>query len=204
MSFIDGSYFIGENLIPNIEAPNDVAINQAIEQYEKEVLLKLLGYSLFKAMNADLDGSGNPQEQRFVDLVDGSEFQHTDGFAQTLKWEGFRNDQKLSLCADYVFYEYIKRTAQKISGVGNVDIKAENAQKVSPVQKLSSAWYRMRELYGIVPPHIKWRNPVKGSDLSCVFDSRPSAYNFLFANKENYPEWVFTPIRANGVNILGV
>ncbi len=203
MSFIDSSYFVGKILIPNIDAPYDVDINQGIDQYEEEVLTKLLGYTLYKAMIDDLDGSGDPQTARFVNLIDGSEFQHSYGnITQTLKWNGFRNTEKLSLSAYYTFYKYVERNVTKMSGVGNTDLKAENADKVSPIRKMTDAWYEMRKLYGIIPPYTRWSQSVEGSSLPCTFNDLPSAYNFLFANKETYPEWIFTP--KGSVNIFGV
>jgi len=203
MSFIDGTYFTGKILIPNIHAPYDVDINQAISQYEEEVLTQLLGYTLHKAMIADLDDNGDPQTARYINLIDGSEFQHAYGnIAQTLKWNGFRNTEKLSLSAYYTFYKYVERNVTKMSGVGNTDLKAENAEKVSPIRKMTDASYEMRKLYGIIPSYARWENSIEGNNLPCTFNDLSSAYNFLFANKETYPEWIFTPIQ--GVNIFGL
>jgi len=209
MSFIDGSYFTGKILIPNIEygavSPNLYSpdIIQAINEYEDEVLDLLLGYTLKNALNDDLDVNGDPQTARFIALVDGSEFQHTYGnITQTLKWNGFRNSQKISFCSYYTYYRYVERNATKMSGVGNTDLKAENAEKVSPIRKMTDAWYLMRKLYGIIPPYTRWEDSVLGSDLPCTFNNLSSAYNFLYANKETYPEWIFTPIK--GVNIFGL
>jgi hypothetical protein len=89
-----------------------------------------------------------------------------------------------------------------MSGVGNSEIKAENADKVSPIRKMTDAWYEMRKLYGITSSFTSWGYPVLGSDLPGTFDHYPSAYNFLYANKSTYPEWIFTPI--GGVNIFGI
>jgi hypothetical protein len=209
MSFTDGSYLTGKILVPNVTyGAIDPAlfgpdIEQAFNEYEPEVLELLLGYSLNEALNDDLDGNGDPQSVRFIALVDGSEFQHTYGnLTQTLKWKGFRNDEKISLCAYYTYYKYIERNVTKMSGVGNTDLKAENAERVSPIRKMTDAWYLMRKLYGIIPTYTRWKNSVLGSDLPCTFNNLSSAYNFLFANKETYPEWIFTPIK--GVNIFGI
>ena len=209
MSLIDGSYFTGKILIPNITygaispAVYSADMLQSIDQYEEEILTSLLGYSLYKLLLADLDGSGDPQTTRFIELIDGVEFEHTYGnITQTLKWKGLRNSDKLSLSAYYTYYKYIERNATKMAAVGNTDLKAENAEKVSPIRKMTDAWYEMRKLYGIIPPYTRWENSIEGSNLPCTFNDSSSAYNFLFANKETYPEWIFTSIQ--GVNVFGL
>ncbi len=201
MSFIDGSYLRGEILIPNLDfKPTDGNtysddILQAIDQYETEILKSLLGYDLWKLLIADLDAGGNPQAARFTNLVDGAEFTNTYNFTKTLKWNGIRNTEKLSFSAYYMFFKYVDRNHSKLSGVGNVKLKAENAERVSPVIKTTKAWSDMLDLYGRIPSQYEdfYVNPIQGSNLPCEFNGLSSAYNFLYANKSTYPEWIFTP-----------
>lgn len=158
------------------------------------MLTDLLGYELYKLMIADLDGSGDPTAQRFKDLVDGAEFQNDYRFAQTLKWNGFRNDEKQSFIAYFMFYKYVERTHSLMSGIGNVLLKAENGERFDPYLKTTAAWSRMQELYGYIDSDYEELYPVsmRGAETS-LFNELPSAYNFLYANKETYPEWVFKP-----------
>jgi hypothetical protein len=67
-----------------------------------------------------------------------------------------------------------------------------------------NAWERMRTLYGKISPEYKrfYDRPILGSELPCVFNADPSAYNFLFANKSNYPDWIFTP--KWNINAFGI
>ena len=79
------SYFTGEIAIPNVRE-NANALNQAIEQYEKEILIQLLGYKLYSLMVADLV-NGEPQSQIFIDLVNDAEFTHViHGESMLMKW----------------------------------------------------------------------------------------------------------------------
>ena len=133
MAFIDSTYFTGEIFIPN--ASSDTKLTAAITQYEKEILMKLLGYPLYKALQADLV-LGEPQTQKYIDLVDGKEFTHTfDGVEYTLKWEGLRNSGKLSLIDYYVYHEYVRRDITRMyEGAGIATPKAgEGWDRVSPV-----------------------------------------------------------------------
>lgn len=199
MSFTTGAYFKNDIAIQNITTDGgstySAAIEAAIDKYESEVRIDLLGYELNKALIADLNPSGVPQAQRFIDLVNGAEFNHPDT-DQLLKWIGFVNAEKESMIAYYVYFNYVYSNNIHLSGVGSIDIKAENAKKVSPFDKLQTSWVKFQKLYAGFEYDVNERyfseNGVKVDDLSGAFNTLPSAYNFLYANKENYPEWVFT------------
>lgn len=196
MSFIDSTYFVGEINIPDT-TPNATTISQAITQYEKEILMSLLGYPLYKLLIADLS-NGIPQTQKYVDLVNGAEFTHSfRGEDITLKWEGLKNTALQSLIAYYVFYKYVERDVTRLYGTGvSIASTKEGWERASPVNKLINAWERMRELYGKIPPEYKDRYsyPIFCESMPGVFNSDPSAYNFLYANIDDYPDWIFTPI----------
>jgi len=203
MQFIDNSYFIGEINIKN--AWSDSQIIQAIDQYEKEILISLLGYKLYSLLIADCS-TGEPVTQKYIDLVNGVEFIHIyHGEEITLKWEGLRNTSKTSLIAYYVFYKQLERDVTRLYGSGvSFAPKGEGWERVSPVNKLCATWERMRELYGKLPPEYRnaFNRPIKGSSLPGVFNCEPSAFNFLFANKEDYPDWIFTP--QWNINAFGI
>lgn len=196
MAFIDSTYFVGEINIPN--ASTEAGLTQAMAQYEKEILVQLLGYKLYSLLMADCTGLGGiPVTQKYIDLVNGKEFSHEyGGETITLKWEGFKNSAKISLIAYYIFYRYLERDVTRLYGTGvSISPDGNGWQRVSPMNKLIWSWERMRSLYGIIPIDYKhtFRSPVKGDNISCVFNADPSAFNFLFANKTDYPDWIFNP-----------
>jgi len=193
--FIDSTYFTGELAVPN--AANETGLTQAITQYEKEILISLLGYKLYSLLQADLV-NGVPQTQKYLNLVNGAEFTHTfGGVDYTLKWDGLINTGKISLIAYYVYYKYVERNISAFYGTGvSMANTQEGWSRVSPESKMIGAWERMRELYGKWPPEYKqyYHYPILGTDLSETFDLSPSAYHFLLKNKTDYPDWVFTPL----------
>ena len=206
MSFIDSTYFTGEINIPQA-ATND-RLTQAIEQYEREYLILLLGYELYKALQADLDSNGDPQTQKYTDLVDGAEFTHEYKDEERLiKWEGLRNSTAglLSPIAFYVYYKFVERdiTEWKSSGVGVVP-GGKDWDRRNPTYKLANVWDRLRDIHGRVP--IRYKNtfnyPVLGSEIGGPYDFSPSAFNFLYANKSDYTEWIFTPLWS--INVFGI
>ena len=203
MSLIDYTYFTGEINIPQA-ATND-RLTQAINQYEKEFLILLLGYELYKALIADLDG-GVPQTDRFKDLIQGAEFTHSyNGEDRLLKWEGLTNDTLLSPIAFYVYYKFVERDISewKTSGVGVVP-GGKDWDRRNPTYKLAEVWDRLRDMYGRIPVRYKdtVTYPVLGSNISGPYDFNPSAFNFLYTNKDDYAEWVFTPLW--NINVFGI
>jgi len=201
--FIDQSYFVGEISLPN-QTENAESISQAIAQYEKEILIKLLGYKLYSLLVADLI-EGEPQSEIFQDLVNGAEFEHVfAGEPMPLKWEGLKNDSRQSLLAYFTYYKYVECDVTHLSGAGVILTPSGKGVRASSVNKLCNAWERMRMLYGPITANYKQliNYPVKGSNLPYVFNCEPSAYNFLFANKQDYPDWVFTP--QWNINAFGI
>lgn len=198
-SFIANTYFVGEINIPNVsETGTAAALLQATTQYEKEILISLLGYKLYSLLIADCaGGTGLPVTQIYIDLVNGKEFTHNyKGQDYTIKWEGLKNSALQSLIAYYVFYKYVERDVTRLYGTGVSMAKAgEGWGRVSPMSKLINAWDRMRDLYGRIPVEYEahWCYPRLSTAITQVYDMKPSAYNFLYANKDNYPDWIFTP-----------
>ena len=195
MAFIDSTYFVGEIQIPNVTA-NATEIAQAIGQYEKEILVDLLGYKLYSLLQADLS-NGIPVTQKYVDLVNGAEFIHSYmGEDITLKWDGLKNTALQSPIAYYVFYKYVERDITRLYGTGVSMATTEKGwERVSPESKLINAWEKMRVMYGKLPPEYKgyFRGPIKGENITYSGNCDPSALNFLIANMDDYLDWYFTP-----------
>ena len=165
----------------------------------------MLGYKLYSLLIADCTDNV-PATQIYIDLVNGAEFTHAyKGQEITLKWEGFKNTAKTSLIAYYVFYKQLERDVTRLYGTGVSMAKVnEGWERVSPVNKLCAVWERMRELYGKIPPEYKkyYNRSIIGSSLPGNFYPDPSALNFLFVNKDDYPDWIFTP--QWNINAFGI
>jgi hypothetical protein len=200
-TIIDGSYFIDNIMIPQAydssteQTATDVLY--AIQKHEIAVLDDLLGYKLRKALFADLDGNGEPQSQRFKDLINGSEFTIEEDDNRLCKWKGFRNSEKDSLIAYYVYYQYVYQYHIHLSGVGSVNYQAENGEKATPFDKLEIAWRNFMQLYSAFDFETNeayfYEDGMKVSDLPGILNYYPTAYNFLYVNADEYPEWIFKP-----------
>lgn len=185
---ISNSYFIGDIQLPNLDkVPNN--ISAAIVRYEKEIFIKLLGYQLWKEFT---DALADAPAQKWLDLRDGKDFElEYNGRTYTLHWNGFENTDKISLIAYYVYFKFRETTNIVTSGIGDVKGKGENSVIVDDYPKMVNAWNEMVDLYGYVPKryHENW-----SMDTLRVYNPMPSAYNFLYANKDIYDNWIFEPI----------
>ena len=178
-NLIDSTYFINDIIVPT-SSDNSAVLTTFITKYEREVLIKLFGYELYKLVAA-YENPGSTQ--RIIDIVEGKEY--TVG-STTIKWNGLINDEKISLIAYYVYYYWMRNLASTSSLIGEIISNSDNAINVSIDSKLSYSWHKCFELYGGV--NNKW-------------DSE-SCYNFLVNNESTYPEWEFKELGS--VNLFNL
>jgi len=186
MSLIDSTYFIREINLPDNSLTSDMSY--FITQYEKEVLIKLLGYESYVLLKAAID-DGSPGyggTDKWVWLIKGHEYEVEYGGTQTIKWNGLVNTDLVSFLAYYIYYQWMKFHVSDTTSVGESITEKENALGISPSHKMVSAWNNFIDLYGQVgDPVIK-----------------PSAYNFLHKYESDYDKWIFTPMEK--INILSI
>jgi hypothetical protein len=207
---INKDYFIRDILISrtNSEA-GSTSIDSSIEKFEKEALLKVLGYNLYELFIA------NPTDQRFIDLSEGKEFEF-DFCGKTVKrkYVGFKNTEFESLIAYYVYYKHQSVNETFSSTVGEVKPSTENANPASARMKLTRAWNKFIELSGDLNKTYYNRFYNYGVDYFDSLDistyrhvnTDPSLFNFLLANKDVYPEWEYswTQGQSGKINIFGI
>ena len=81
-------------------------------------------------------------------------------------------------------------------------IATENSTNVDVRPKLINSWNKMIKLYGDVPNCYIDNTLFLNNSNYVHFNTLPSAYNFLLANIETYPEWIFEPLEKQ--NIFGI
>ena len=189
-NLIDVSYFVGEISLPGQVLTGSLAdIDPFIVKYEREALIDLLGYTLYKELKAEIDAAS--YTTKWNRLVNGHEYE-IDYLGDTylVKWNGLVNSELISLLAYYIYFKYIQFHVTHTSGFGELIQNAENASKVSPSQKMVNAWNRFIELRG---------NP--SDDLI-----NPTCYNFLNNFEDDatngYPKWIFNVKRYT--NTFGI
>ena len=170
MSLLDSTYFA--NVDCSIPEGTYNTIDEHIERYERDILIQVLGYDLYKLVAA-YDSGTSPQ--RIIDIVEGKEY--TVG-SYTVKWNGILNSEKISFLAYYIFMKWIENTIS-VQNVGVVANVTENGVVISPAQAMQAAGMKARRLIGY-----------PGNDAYAE-----SLYNFLLYNESTYPEWLFSEFK---------
>lgn len=151
-----------------------------LDEQEKDILLKLLGGSLYDEFIAGL--AENPIADRWVKLRDGDVYMYNN---KNYKWNGMKR-----LLKPYIYSQWTRSEFEKQSGVGIVVRKAENAVVQNPSVKVTQSWNDfarqagnsiMQEatLYGYLS--------VKGA--AGVFDD---TFDDTFTDFQAYFDFVFT------------
>lgn len=191
-NLIDKTYFIGEITLPGKVLDGTYAdITQFITRYEKEALIDLLGYTLYKALKAEIDSVPQTFTTKWSRLVNGYEYTEDYlGDEHTVRWNGLVNTDKVSLLAYYIYYKYVYHHVTHTSSIGEVIASAENANRISVADRLVNAWNRYIELRGHWADHL----------------INPTAYNFLKKYEDDqtnsYDKWLFMGL--NRTNTFGI
>lgn len=201
------SYYKGLIAIPNAfdTAPNSNLLGNSSEldlfrdKYERDVLTKCLGYSLYKEFQFNLETLTDATEQtlksgadsKWSDLLNGKEYQK-DG--TMYYWKGLLNNNE-SLISYYVFHHHFKSNQDSYTGVGLVQENAKNSTHVSP-----------RRLY--VDSYNWFYDLAIGSfyESNIAVSGIKSLYQFLSDMNEidssTYENW--TPHNFPKLNIIGI
>jgi len=139
MPIIDSTYFYGKISLPQVADSSGLAVvNKFIALYEPELLLKALGYQLSKDFVAGIV-SPSP-DQKWLDLLNGVEYTYG---SYPRKWIGFKNAEKRSPIANYVYYMYQEDAVTTSNMVGVTATQADNSLRSDPSKKMADAWNEM-------------------------------------------------------------
>lgn len=198
-NIIDTSFFVEDIEIPNVaQAPIRAKLENSIKLYEKEVLISLLGYPMWKDLFASgyVDGDASKWDK----LVNGEEFSfELNGRTVTTYWEGLKGLEKKSLIAYYVYFMHRRKEASYMSGIGT-EVKAdtENSTMDDLHAKLVYVWNEFIKMYGDVC------GDMDGFILNPQHENgEPSAYNYLLAKSSDFTNWRFT-VMGGEINRFGI
>jgi hypothetical protein len=125
--------------LPNLDANEDFA--SYVDQEEQSVLKKILGRTLYDAFIAacftEADGVFTAKDdadidQRWKDLRDGVDYRYNN---KTYHWDGMFKTLK-----PYIYAKWTIITTDSHSGAGIVIPIAENADVISPAQRIVRGW----------------------------------------------------------------
>lgn len=159
----NNTYYVNEIYIPHAKPSisSDVTTVSAeldafIDEYERECLIKSLGFQLFTLFDAELDadetnGLKVTADAKWNELLNGKTYTNPAGDLVT--WRGIRFKAKVtdtlnsrSFLANYVFYNYEQNADVFRTGVGYVKGKAKNAVERSPAPRAINAFRKMVDM----------------------------------------------------------
>ena len=189
-NIIDTSYFVDDIELPNVnQAPIKAGVEKSIALYEKEVLISLFGYSMYKDFLAATPVAGD----KWYKLINGEEFSFAfEGETVTRYWDGLLGADKKSLVAYYIYFMHRRKEVSYMAGVGTeVEAETENSTKVSLYEKLVWIWNEFLLMYGDGCTEGQYNN------------AEPSAYNYLTTKAANFTNWKFES-QGEELNTFGV
>lgn len=167
-TIIDKTVFVGDIHLPKSQYDN---IDTFVAKFEPIVLVYLLGEPLYRLMQ------NNAAQEPYKSLVEGSDYiVKVNNQELTIHYPGLAN-----LIAYYVYCEYQRHNVTSTQSVGEVKSKQENSYNADVNLKVFSAWAKFEELYGYLGQSI----------------TSPSAYHYLYKNKELFPSWIFTDLKGS-------
>jgi len=177
-----------------------------ISKMEYVLLVNALGYVQYSELISQFNPDGtliNSPIQKWADLTNGKTL--PDG----RRWSGLRfevGNNKISLIAYYVFYNFKLHDETTYTTVGEVKPEAENAISVSPVAVLTARWNEFISMYQgrnlDIHPYI-WNNFYYNWGESCHKNiSNISLLDYLLAYPEDYDVKFFTTYETK--NIWGI
>lgn len=145
MSFTDSTYYRNSISIP-VGTYSD--LTQFIAQYEKEVLMGLLGYDLYTEMMAAYAAfiavPSVPLPVKWANLINGAVYAYG---SQNIKWNGLINSDKLSFLSYYVYCQYLKAKQFPYQQTGAVQPKNENSLANDGIANHTASWNEFVDLY---------------------------------------------------------
>lgn len=189
-NLIDTSYFINDIEVTNVaQAEVAVDLTASIVQYEKEVLIKLLGYPLYAELVAAPEVVGD----KYYKLINGETFEFTlNGETISVYWEGLKGFNKKSLIAYYTYFMHRRKRASYMAGVGTeVKAASENSEEASLADKLIYIWNEFVDMYGDTYSEGQHTN------------ADASAYNYLLAKTADFTNWKFKS-QGGKINRFGI
>lgn len=224
MAIITRDYFLlTETYLPHAKSnPSDAVtgvkgdIDAFIEKYEREVLIKTLGYSLFKEFTAELDsGEANgllpTADVKWDYLLNGKEYP----IGSTLfNFRGIRftegiSNVKYSLIAYYVYYHYLKNDVSNYSTTGIQKESPANAVNVSAIPKAVKSWrsfYDLTQKDYYYPIRYNSNHKFYGVDYLRGNETERSLYQFISDQNslvaDTYENW--EPFCFGNINNAGI
>ena len=206
-SFIDSTYFIGDINIPFSDLSAESFQSEYVDIYVEEILVLILGRDTYNSMIASLEATPGQTDTEWTRLRDGYEYTITEGGVDyTVKWEGLKNSKLKSLLAYYVYVLFQTNNYQQNTALGVSIAKKENATGGDVRQLMINAYSKCAKLVGKYPNVDEDQDYILPADIDeeLLKKFEPSLFNFMYYNKDDYPNWIFRHPDIYGFNMWDI
>jgi len=116
---------------PSLQTPNkQQELTLLCQKVEKSILLNALGLTTYNELQLALADIDNPLYASYKKLVQGEEYNGK-------IWYGL--NYEYSLIAWRIFEQFLTKTNQKLTAIGNVEVTPQNANLTTPAYIISNA-----------------------------------------------------------------
>lgn len=214
-NLIDIDYFVGDIEIPNLGTNKAPSFDTTyIAKYQKDYLIKVLGYAMYKDFETAL--SESTPDTKWTNLRDGVDYNITiDGETVLTRWNGFANTELVSAIAYFTYVQFLNQNYATLTGNGVVVNTKENATNHPPVFKITSAQNNEIDLTGNLRKYLSGydykyikrnkNNKYYREDLSFIDDSvklDQSLFMYLYHHRDDFSNWIFT--NETKQNVFGI
>lgn len=152
--------------LANPQAGLSSQLTAFIASEQEAGLKRILGLRLYKEFEAGLDEVS--PNAKWTSLRDGAEYE-CDG--NLYEWVGFKK-----ALVPYIYARWLRETADSVAGTGVAVAKVENAETISPSQRIVKAWNEFHSYIG------------------GIADECNTLYGFLRSNAGDYPNHKFSEV----------
>jgi hypothetical protein len=146
-NLVTAAQFIGDiNLPGQVLSGSYATIDSYITKYEKDALIDLLGYDLYKELKAEIDSVPQVFTAKWSALVNGAEF--------LIGTYLYKFDGLADMVAYYVYFNYLNDNVNNYESVGAVIPAGENSTRTAPDGLMVASWNNYKRRFDVAIQYI--------------------------------------------------
>jgi len=167
---------------------NTSIIDEIISQYQKEILVSILGIIEYTNFENDFV-AGVPVTQKWLDFLNGKSYDliSDNGNTITVNYKGVK-----PILIKMLYYFVMRGLHTVAANSTEIKFNNENAKTELPAQKMIMSWKQGLDLIGYDCKYLfeQYEPPSAISDFEKY---KPTAYNFLYQTyKTDFPDWNYS------------
>ena len=201
----------------NTNSREKTVLSWFINKYEEEFLISAFGFEFYQDFKQYIGDSGlsSSAPDIYKKLVNGTSYELN---GETYYFKGLVENNKISMIADYIYYNYMMDNVLQNSEFGTIAIDNKVGVKVPSTPKMNNAYNRfLTKLQGVKKRtgrtldcgfyDIVGTRLENGIGIDYFLSSKSkvvSLRRFLHDNRDLYPTVIFTPIDGGIQNNFGI